>query len=402
MDIYRGVHDEIKERLCKWAVSEPSGPVRMVFSLTERCNFKCLYCSGILIHGGIYPEELIKKENELSKKKWIKIAKEGAKLGVKHWSVLGGEPLLRYKTLLRMIKIIKKISPESVIELNTNGWFLTPDIAKKLVLSECDLIQLSIDGSNAKTHDFLRGRDGSFDRLVNAGKQLMFMKRKYGKEKPRVHVNTVINSRNYYELPELASLAGSFEAEVFIANPMRVQSANIPWIKKENLELTKEQINQFPKIWKKVENIGKQHNIDVCNGIDVNVTPDEKTNELHEEDKSKKVHSHEAVRSFLDAFCFGPFYSLAIGATGKVGSCASSITFLSPVNIREKSLKEIWYGNYFESARKSMLNGETSLEECKTCGIITQRFNIRSQLSDLVSKKRPKIRTYRYGRELET
>ncbi len=398
MDIYKNVHSEIKDRLCKWATGEPSDPVRMTFSITERCNLKCLYCTGILIHEGLYPKELIKKENELSKDEWIRIAEEGAKLGIRHWSVLGGEPLLRSDTLLAMIYTIKKMSPESVIELNTNGWFLTTDIAEKLVRLGCDIVQLSIDGANAETHDFLRGEKGSFDRIKTAGRQLMFMKKKFKKDKPSIHVNTVINSKNYNELPNLASLASSFEADIFIANPMRVQPENIHWIKKANLELNKEHIDQFHKMWKKVERVGKQHNLDVCTGLygDVNESLEDSKPKL------KKESSKEDIKSFLHAFCFGPFYSLSIGATGKLGQCASSITSRSPVNIRGKSLKELWYGDYFESARKSMLEGGPLLEECKTCGIVTQRFTIRSQLSDLVGKKRPQIRIHESGRDLET
>ncbi len=397
MDVYENIHGEIKEGLCKWAVGEAASPVRMVFSVTERCNLKCLYCSGLIIHKGLYPKELIKKKNELSKDEWVRIAKEGAKLGIKQWSVLGGEPLLRYDTLFAMFHAIKNISPESIIELSTNGWFLNNKIAEKIIRLECDIIQLSIDGANAKTHDFLRGKKGSFKRITKGCKYLTSMKKEFGK-KSIIQVNTVINSRNYDELPELVSLTGSLGADKFIANPMRVQPANTPWIKKANLELTNEQINQFHKVWKKVENIGKRHKIQVSTGLYGSI------DESHVDDKLKlkKESSHEAITSFLDAFCFGPFYSLAIGATGRVGSCASSVPSSSPINISGKSLKELWYGNYFESARKKVLKGEPLFKECKTCGIVTQRFISRSQLSDLVGEKKPQIRTHQYGRELET
>jgi MoaA/NifB/PqqE/SkfB family radical SAM enzyme len=393
------IQDEIVKRLYRWAVGECAGPVRMAFSLTERCDLRCLYCTGILIHKGLYyPKELIKEENELSKEEWIRLAREGTELGIMEWSVCGGEPLMRSDTLLAMIHTIKKLNQKAVIELATNGTFLTAKIAERLVRLECDIIQLSIDGGNAKTHDFLRGKKGSFRSVTNAGKQLTSMKKRFGKEKPVIQVCTVINSRNYNELPKLASLAHSIGAAHFVANPMRVADKNIPFIKRANLELTNKQITQFHEIWKKVEEVEKQLGIEVRTGFygrGVKLTGEE---ELMYE----KPFLQRRINHFLNVFCFGPFYSLSVDAIGGVGRCASAHKTAPSVNLRTRSLREVWYGKLFESARKLMFKGKPLGDECKTCGIVTQRFFIRSRLSDLVGRERPQIRTHKRGRKLDT
>jgi MoaA/NifB/PqqE/SkfB family radical SAM enzyme len=395
--LYTRIQDEIVNRLYKWSLGEPAGPVRIMFSPTDRCNLKCLYCTGILIHEGLYPKELIKKENELSKEEWVRIASEGSDLGIIEWDVCGGEPLLRANTLLAMIHVIKKKNPESMIMLSTNGMFLTPKISERLVLSQCDIIQLSIDGSNAETHDFLRGVKGSFEKVTNAGRLLASAKKKFGTEKPIIQVNTVINARNYVELPEIASLAHTIGAEQYVANPMRVMDTTLPFIKKANLELSNEQIAQFHENWKKVKEVHEQLGIDVNTGFsDKEVIPD-----AFDDLKPQENISKNQLNNFLNIFCIAPFYAFSVDPIGNVGRCPSAIRNSCPINLRTRSLKEIWYGKEFESARKMMLEGKPLGKECEACGIVMERFYVHKRLSSLIGNGEPTIITHGQGNELK-
>jgi MoaA/NifB/PqqE/SkfB family radical SAM enzyme len=393
--LYKRIQDKIVERLYEWANGRTAWPARMVFHPTLRCNLACLYCTGILIKKGLFNKEMLKKENELSKREWVRIAKEGAKLGIIEWDVCGGEPLLRADTLLAMIQTIKKINPEAVIILATNGLFLNSKIAKELVRLECDILQLSIDGANPKTHDFLRGKSGSFKKITNAGKLVASIKKKLNKEKPIIQVNTVLNSMTYYELPDLVKLTYSLGGSHFIANPMRVSDANLPFVKEANIQLTMEQIAQFPKVWKEVEKIGKELGIHLSTGYF--------GGEILHENKGVKIKetSLKNVKQFLDIFCIGPFYSLMIDSIGNVGRCASAITIDSPLNIKGKSLKEVWYGKFFKSARELMYEGKPLGKECDTCGIVNERFFICSRLCEMIETKKPRIVTFPRGHRLE-
>ena len=106
------------------------------------------------------------------------------------------------------------------------------------------------------------------------------------------------------------------------------------------------------------------------------------------------------VNKFLNAFCLAPFCSLGVDALGNVGRCAAAYRHSSPVNLRGKSIREVWYGEFFEAARKLMLEGKPLGKECKTCGIINQRFIMRSRLAALIGEKKPKIRTHPWGHEI--
>ena len=476
--LFAEVHDEIERRLCAWALGEPQNPARFVAHLTENCNLKCLYCTGIQIDAGCFPKELLKRENEVSHDEWVRIAKEAAELGVKHWSICGGEPLMRAQTLMDMIRTIKDIKPDSMIELNSNGSLFTDEIIETLVLFEVDILQLSIDGATAETHDFLRGKEGCFESITSAGRKMSALKRRLGKQKPYMQINTVINARNYAELPKFPLLAHSMGVEQIIANPMRGYDDNLYWIEKYDLAMSDDQIRELRTVWDEVEDAGRQLGIETSTGVfgetnigeekvrpkkdnpggeccgaegcheggpeSANPGPETRRAESRdpqpersdppvaedgrpgkersdpqagpgsrmpegprdgeaapEEPKSEEDVLRERVGKFLDAYCFAPFYSISVGGIGDVGRCASAIRGKNRYFIQGKNLKDVWFGEYFEEARRLCLENKPVGDECDHCGVVTQRYILHRRLADRIGRKRPSILTHKRGRILE-
>jgi MoaA/NifB/PqqE/SkfB family radical SAM enzyme len=90
-------------------------------------------------------------------------------LGVLGVGVTGGEPLLRPDT----IDVIAHGTRRGLLmHLNTNGSLVDADTPARLADAGLASVNLSLDGPDAETHDRLRGRQGSFARVMRAAARL--------------------------------------------------------------------------------------------------------------------------------------------------------------------------------------------------------------------------------------
>ena len=90
-------------------------------------------------------------------------------LGVLGVGVTGGEPLLRPDTL----DVIRHGNRRGLLmHLNTNGTLVTGETARALADAGVASVNVSLDGPDAETHDRLRGRPGSFARVLRAAARL--------------------------------------------------------------------------------------------------------------------------------------------------------------------------------------------------------------------------------------
>jgi MoaA/NifB/PqqE/SkfB family radical SAM enzyme len=211
------------------------------------------------------------------------------------------------------------------------------------------------------THDFLRGRKGSFKRATNAIKELVSIRRKLKKEKPVLSMRSVINSRNIDKLPQMTLLAISLGVDLFTPVLMDYSHGNYSLIKKAKLELTSQQVSRFPKIWKEVEEIAKRYDFQVGTELKEKLTLKE------EKSKDGKFLSNfsQATTHRFSPICLEPFLVLSINGIGNVSPCSRFIP--TRENIAGSSLKEIWYGNFFSSFRKKMIEGKLPMNTCKIC-----------------------------------
>jgi MoaA/NifB/PqqE/SkfB family radical SAM enzyme len=96
-------------------------------------------------------------------------------LGVLGVGVTGGEPLLRPDT----VDVIHYGSTRGLLmHLNTNGTLVTEETARALADTGLASVNLSLDGPDAETHDRLRGRPGSFARVLRAAARLAAVPRR--------------------------------------------------------------------------------------------------------------------------------------------------------------------------------------------------------------------------------
>lgn len=130
-------------------------PSLMSIALTDICNAKCEHCS--------FFTSVDKKQKIMTKNEIQNLIKQAQDLGVAIINFVGGEPLM-HPQIFEIIKMVDK--RKSTINLFTNGWFLK-EKAVLLKKSGLDSLYVSLDASDAKTHDKKRGLLGLFNRATD-------------------------------------------------------------------------------------------------------------------------------------------------------------------------------------------------------------------------------------------
>ena len=109
-------------------------------SVTDRCNFRCVYCMPKEIYGRDW--QFLPREQLLSYEEITRLAGVFAELGVRKLRLTGGEPLVR-RHLERLIAMLAHI-PDVELTMTTNGSLL-PQKARVLREAGLDRITVSLD-----------------------------------------------------------------------------------------------------------------------------------------------------------------------------------------------------------------------------------------------------------------
>jgi cyclic pyranopterin phosphate synthase len=106
-------------------------------SVTDRCNFRCIYC---MPESGIDWKPM---ENLLSYEDMAFFMRVAGRLGIRKVKLTGGEPLVR-KHLDNLVALIKDIDEIEEVSLTTNATML-PIYAERLKRAGLDRITVSLD-----------------------------------------------------------------------------------------------------------------------------------------------------------------------------------------------------------------------------------------------------------------
>lgn len=130
--------------------------------LNDICNLECRHCYQIRIKNKeeLDIDILLNQINDL---------KELTGFNKFFFRLSGGEVTLR-KDLFKVIRQI--ISQGHYVEVITNGIFLDLPYVYALKASGTHICQVSMDGSNAEIHDYIRGK-GSYEKTIKGIKNLV-------------------------------------------------------------------------------------------------------------------------------------------------------------------------------------------------------------------------------------
>lgn len=353
--------EEKINRLTKWINGGRAPPFEIQINPTNKCNLNCIFCR---------PEGYAKiRENGLTTEEWVSIVEEASRLGVKHWNILGGEPFIEMKKVIPIMDVIKKEKMSGIT--STNGTLLTEEIIKKLISIGWDDLIFSLDGAYPKTHDTLRGKQGTFEKCTNTIRLFNYFKKLDGKDKPRLQLFFVITIRNYKELPRFIKLAKDLEINKVVFQAM-IQT-HPP---SKELQLNRQDQEMFKQYAKQAQQTAEKE------GITTNL-PDFLDCALIDKANETKAIIQQDNRY---PACYEPWYLMQISAEGYVNPCCNLES--KKVNIKQESLEEIWYGKFFESFRKKILYGKLD-ERCSRCcsGQILRNRILRRELKNKLGDK---------------
>ncbi|ECK7805527.1 GTP 3',8-cyclase MoaA [Campylobacter jejuni] len=168
-------------------------------SVTQRCNFRCLYCMPKI------PFDYQPKENLLSFEELFLFVKAAIDEGIEKIRITGGEPLLR-KDLSIFIKMISDYKSDIDLAITTNG-FLLKDFAKDLKNAGLKRLNISLDTLDHKKAKTLAQKD-VLDSVLSGIDEALNLDLK-------VKLNTVaLKNLNDDELISLLEFAKSKKAQI--------------------------------------------------------------------------------------------------------------------------------------------------------------------------------------------
>ncbi|MFL5482433.1 MAG: GTP 3',8-cyclase MoaA [Gemmatimonadaceae bacterium] len=129
-------------------------------SVTDRCNFRCLYCMPL---AGV---EWLPKSDILSYEEIARVVAQLAPLGLRRLRITGGEPTLRPE-LSRLIEMLRSIPEIEDIALSTNGVRL-PELAGTLRAGGLDRVNMSADSLRPDRIRQIARRSIDFDPIAAA------------------------------------------------------------------------------------------------------------------------------------------------------------------------------------------------------------------------------------------
>lgn len=131
-------------------------PVWCSWQVNYRCNFGCKFCNYWIDPMGDAPE--------MTPAQFRVGARKLSGLGALMISLAGGEPFIRHD----MIEIVSALAEQHFPFVTTNGWFITPELAREVFAAGLWGVSVSIDYAEAEKHDRKRGMPGCWERAVRA------------------------------------------------------------------------------------------------------------------------------------------------------------------------------------------------------------------------------------------
>ena len=279
-----------------------STPTLMSIFITNRCNLRCKHCvfaAGEPLKEELSDEQIFNLIDKISTREVICL------------DFSGGEPLL-HKSLFKFIDYAYEKGIKS-ISIATNSTLINEEIAKRYKKyqgnSDKFNLRISLDGSTAEIHDWLRG-EGNFKAAIN-GLELL---KKYN-IRPR-EINMVIHKKNIDDIENVVRFAKEYNSYYVVILPLIISGRAIA-------------IKEFmitPSLWKQTSiicrRLSKQYNIEIlCDGptsclldADINLN------------KPKP--------------CMCGYQFLGISPSGEILPCP--ITDLSIGNIKNDDLFNLW------------------------------------------------------------
>ncbi len=298
------------------ALSKPLVKPRSVtLTLTTKCNLKCRMCS----HWSLKPAVEMPLEDA---KRFLN---EIADWGVKTVDLSGGEPFMHK----HIYDIIGYASEKGLdINITTNGMLLTKKGIERIMDSRVTRLQLSIDAPDAKTHDAIRGKKGSFEKIMRAVKALNKARES---RKLKLNLTTVVQHDNFTKLADMVHFAGEHGFDSITFQPVNDDNLNIRRIDIRNPHRVP--LNRVKELDKQIDALVRLKNKGAPIG----------NSEAYLE--SMKNYFRNEIRDAVK--CYAGYVMAVVSPDGKLWSCMGEFADLAEIDI-----KSAWHSPRAEEKRK--------------------------------------------------
>jgi radical SAM protein with 4Fe4S-binding SPASM domain len=278
-------------------------PQVAVWEITFVCNMRCRHC------GTSAGEE---REKELTTDEALKLCDELGEMECEFLTLSGGEPLMRKD----WDKLAQRLKQNKVsLGIVTNGYLVEDGVIDKFQELEMGMVGVSFDGTE-KTHNEIRRHPHSFQKAYNAFKLLK------KREKIPFCAVTQVSKYNLYELEEIKNLLLKAGVPVW-----RIQMTTITGRMKEESSMT----------------ISPQEMVELNNFI----VKTKKENKIYV-DVGENIGYYNGDEKILRnnlpyLGCYAGCRVIGIESNGNIKGCLSLPEEFVEGNVRDSSLKEIWF-----------------------------------------------------------
>lgn len=303
--------------------------------ITYRCNLHCQQCRD-------YEKS---SAGELTTEEWKRILLDLRKtIGPFIVRFYGGEPFLR-DDLMELIEFCTV--NQIIVLITTNGTLIDEPIAKRLKENNIALINISLDGRKAETHDTLRGRAGAFEKAYGAIKLL--------KNDINIQINTTLMQQNLNEMLDLIDLAEEEGVQISLQGLLNFMEETNEFGLDRNHFLMPKDIVQVEKVFDSI----------IVKKSKALVTPQKRLMNL-------KNYYCLNKPSFYGK-CSAVLHHLKIKPTGELYICVFSGLV---GNMKKMRLKQIWRS-------KEFMKEVEELENCVKTHCLVMRGCSRESLKEL-------------------
>lgn len=228
-------------RLAKWYKGEHISPILVELGPINNCNYRCSFCAfDYTGYGGrILPEKIL-----------FDLIDDLAACGVKSIVFAGtGEPLM-YKSLPEAIQIAADKGVD--VGLSTNGYFLNPEKAKK-ILPYLSWIRFSFNAGTPKSYSEIHGcKPIAFQRVIDNISACTEIKREMGLP-VTLGMQSLILSKNQEESLLIAVLSRDIGVDYFALKPFSPHPLSI----NDNIKETQLFLN--PELLRDLEALSREN-----------------------------------------------------------------------------------------------------------------------------------------------
>lgn len=182
-----------------------SRPIQVIINITEQCNLHCKHCSAW--------QKNASGQEKLTTDEWKQVFTDLREwIGTFQLVFSGGEPFL-CPDICELIRFCSNM--DIVTTVVSNGTLLDEQQVAEVARARLDNLVISLDGARAETHDYIRGREGTYRKVMAAIERIIRLERR-----PSLTITTVILSQNLDELIDLVRTVREKELAAIIFQVM--------------------------------------------------------------------------------------------------------------------------------------------------------------------------------------